>query len=127
MPIAARLFFGAIGRTEAAYFKMINEQGGVNGRKIKFISYDEPTPTKTVEHARKLVEGDEVFLLFNVVGTPGNSAIQKYVNQKKSRMCSFRAVIPDGMIPKLSLEHGVWPSFRSEPGSMRSNSEASRG
>jgi branched-chain amino acid transport system substrate-binding protein len=63
---------------------MINEQGGINGRMIKFISYDDAySPPKTVEQVRRLVESDEVLLLFNVVGTPGNAAIQKYVNQKK--------------------------------------------
>ena len=76
--------FGAIGATEAAYFKKINEEGGINGRKITFISYDDGyTPARTVEQARKLVEGDEVLFLFNPLGTPGNSAIQKYMNAKK--------------------------------------------
>src|SRR4030088_2564107 len=76
--------FAPIGKTEAAYFNMINEQGGINGRMIKFISYDDAySPPKTVEQVRRLVESDEVLLLFNVVGTPGNAAIQKYVNQKK--------------------------------------------
>ena len=76
--------FATIGKTEAAYFNMINEQGGINGRLIKFISYDDAySPPKTVEQVRRLVESDEVLLLFNVVGTPGNAAIQKYVNQKK--------------------------------------------
>jgi branched-chain amino acid transport system substrate-binding protein len=76
--------FAAIGKAEAAYFKMINEHGGINGRKINVISYDDGfSPPKTVEQVRKLAESDEVFLLFNVVGTAGNSAIQKYVNLKK--------------------------------------------
>src|SRR3977135_26117 len=76
--------YAAIGKTEAAYFKMINDQGGINGRKINFISYDDSfNPPKTVEQVRKLVESDEVYVLFNVVGTAGNSAIQKYVNLKK--------------------------------------------
>ena len=76
--------YAAIGKTEAAYFRMINEQGGINGRKIEFITYDDGfSPPKTVEQARKLIESDEVFALFNVVGTAGNSAIQKYVNSKK--------------------------------------------
>jgi branched-chain amino acid transport system substrate-binding protein len=75
--------YAAIGKTEAAYFKMINDQGGINGRKIDFISYDDGfSPPKTMEQARRLVESDEVFALFNVVGTAGNSAIQKYVNVK---------------------------------------------
>ena len=108
--------FAAIGKTEAAYFKMINERGGINGRKINFISYgDGFSPPKTVEQVRRLVESDEVFVLFNVVGTAGNLAIQKYVNLKK--------------IPHLFISSGAakfddpgkfpwsmtwWPGFRSE-------------
>jgi branched-chain amino acid transport system substrate-binding protein len=76
--------YATIGKTEAAYFKKINEEGGINGRKINFISYDDSySPPKTVEQARKLVESDEVLLIFNPLGTPGNSAIQKYMNAKK--------------------------------------------
>ena len=76
--------YGIIGRTEAAYFKKINAEGGINGRKINFISYDDAySPPKTVEQARKLVESDEVLLIFNPLGTPPNSAIQKYMNSKK--------------------------------------------
>jgi ABC-type branched-subunit amino acid transport system substrate-binding protein len=76
--------YGVIGRTEAAYFKMINDKGGINGRKINFISYDDAySPPKTVEQARKLVESDEVLLIFNSLGTPPNSAIHKYMNTKK--------------------------------------------
>ncbi|MDA9502065.1 ABC transporter substrate-binding protein [Bradyrhizobium sp. CCBAU 11357] len=76
--------YGIIGRTEAAYFKKINEEGGINGRKINFVSYDDAySPPKTVEQARKLVESDEVLLVFNSLGTPPNTAIQKYMNSKK--------------------------------------------
>ncbi|WP_426421085.1 ABC transporter substrate-binding protein [Bradyrhizobium genosp. A] len=76
--------YGVIGRTEAAYFKKINDEGGINGRKINYISYDDAySPPKTVEQARKLVESDEVLLIFNSLGTPPNSAIQKYMNSKK--------------------------------------------
>src|SRR5216684_2582399 len=76
--------YGIIGKTEDAYFKMINEQGGVNGRKINFVSYDDGySPPKAVEQARKLVESDEVLFLFGPLGTPSNSAIQKYLNSKK--------------------------------------------
>ncbi|ABD06446.1 leucine/isoleucine/valine-binding protein precursor [Rhodopseudomonas palustris HaA2] len=76
--------YGVIGRTEAAYFKMINDKGGINGRKINFITYDDAySPPKTVEQARKLVESDEVLLIFNSLGTPPNSAIHKYMNSKK--------------------------------------------
>jgi ABC-type branched-subunit amino acid transport system substrate-binding protein len=76
--------YGVIGKTEAAYFKMINNAGGINGRKINFISYDDGySPPKTVEQARKLLESDEVLFVFNSLGTPPNSAIQKYMNSKK--------------------------------------------
>jgi branched-chain amino acid transport system substrate-binding protein len=76
--------YATIGKTEAAYFKKINEEGGINGRKINFISYDDGySPPKAVEQARKLIESDEVLLIFNPLGTPGNSAIQKYMNSKK--------------------------------------------
>jgi len=76
--------YGVIGKTEAAYFKKINDAGGINGRKINFISYDDAySPPKAVEQARKLVESDEVLLVFNSLGTPSNSAIQKYMNSKK--------------------------------------------
>jgi branched-chain amino acid transport system substrate-binding protein len=76
--------YGVIGKIEEAYFKMINEQGGVNGRKINFVSYDDGySPPKAVEQARKLVESDEVLFLFGPLGTPSNSAIQKYLNSKK--------------------------------------------
>jgi len=76
--------YGIIGKTEEAYFKMINENGGIKGRKIKFISYDDAySPPKAVEQVRKLVESDEVLLVFNALGTPSNTAIQKYLNSKK--------------------------------------------
>jgi branched-chain amino acid transport system substrate-binding protein len=76
--------YGVIGKTEEAYFKKVNAEGGINGRKINFISYDDAySPPKTVEQARKLVESDEVLLVFNPLGTPPNSAIQKYLNSKK--------------------------------------------
>jgi ABC-type branched-subunit amino acid transport system substrate-binding protein len=76
--------YGTIGKAIGAYFKMINEQGGINGRKITYISYDDQySPPKTVEMVRRLVEQDQVALLFQTLGTPTNSAIHKYVNQKK--------------------------------------------
>jgi branched-chain amino acid transport system substrate-binding protein len=75
---------GVIGRLEAAYFRKINDDGGINGRKIDFVSYDDGySPPKTVEQARKLVESDEVLFVFNPAGTPTNAAIQKYMNSKK--------------------------------------------
>jgi branched-chain amino acid transport system substrate-binding protein len=76
--------YGVIGKTEQAYFNKINAEGGINGRKINFISYDDAySPPKTVEQARKLVESDEVLFIFNPLGTPSNSAIHKYMNSKK--------------------------------------------
>jgi branched-chain amino acid transport system substrate-binding protein len=76
--------YGVIGKTEEAYFKKINAEGGINGRKINFVSYDDAySPPKTVEQARKLVESDEVLFIFNSLGTPPNTAIQKYMNSKK--------------------------------------------
>src|ERR1700726_302549 len=76
--------YATIGKTEDAYFKKINSEGGINGRKITFISYDDGyNPAKTVEQARKLVEGDEVLLIFNSLGTANNTAIQKYMNARK--------------------------------------------
>jgi len=76
--------YGTFGRSEAAYFAMINEQGGINGRKINFISRDDGySPPKTVEQVRKLVEEDKVLLLFSTLGTPPNTAIQGYLNDNK--------------------------------------------
>ncbi|WP_298380284.1 ABC transporter substrate-binding protein [uncultured Bradyrhizobium sp.] len=76
--------YGVIGRTEAAYFKMINQSGGIHGRKITFISYDDNySPAKTVEQARKLVEDDEVLLVFGSIGTATNASIRKYMNEKQ--------------------------------------------
>jgi branched-chain amino acid transport system substrate-binding protein len=76
--------YGTIGKSIAAYFKMVNEQGGINGRKVNFVSYDDSySPPKTVEMARKLVEQDQVLFLFQTLGTPSNTAIHKYMNMKK--------------------------------------------
>jgi branched-chain amino acid transport system substrate-binding protein len=76
--------YATIGKAQAAYIKMVNEQGGVNGRKINYIQYDDAySPPKTVEQVRKLVESDEVLLTFQLIGTPSNAAVQKYLNQKK--------------------------------------------
>src|SRR3954471_9263334 len=76
--------YGAIGRSIAAYLKMVNDQGGVNKRKITWVSYDDGySPPKTVEMARKLVEQDEVLFLYQTLGTPSNTAIHKYMNMKK--------------------------------------------
>jgi branched-chain amino acid transport system substrate-binding protein len=76
--------YGIIGKTEAAYFAMINQQGGINGRKINFISRDDGySPPKTVEQVRQLVEQDEVLFLFGTLGTPTNTAIHSYLNDNK--------------------------------------------
>jgi branched-chain amino acid transport system substrate-binding protein len=76
--------YASIGKTEAAYFKMINDQGGINGRKINLIQYDDAySPPKAVEQVRKLVESDEVLLTFQIIGTPSNAAVQKYLNSRK--------------------------------------------
>jgi branched-chain amino acid transport system substrate-binding protein len=76
--------YGAIGKAEVAYFNMINEQGGINGRRINFITRDDGySPPKTVELVRKMVEDDQVLALFNTLGTPPNTAIQAYANENK--------------------------------------------
>ena len=116
--------YGIIGKTEDAYFRMINDQGGVNGRKINFISYDDGySPPKTVEQVRKLIESDEVFLVFNALGTPTQTAVQKYQNGKKVRSCSSPPAPASGTIRRIF--HGPWAISRataSKPGFSRSTS-----
>mgnify|MGYP000031640405 CR=1 FL=1 len=108
--------YGIIGKTMTAYFKMINDTGGINGRKINFISYDDAySPPKTVEQVRRLVESDEVFLVFAPLGTPSNAAIQKYMNQKKVP----QLFVATGASRWGDPEHFPWtiglqPSYRSE-------------
>jgi ABC-type branched-subunit amino acid transport system substrate-binding protein len=76
--------YATVGKAQAAYMKMINDQGGVNGRRINLIQYDDAySPPKTVEQVRKLVDGDEVLLTFQIIGTAPNAAVQKYLNAKK--------------------------------------------
>jgi ABC-type branched-subunit amino acid transport system substrate-binding protein len=108
--------YGVIGRTEAAYFKMINDAGGINGRKINFISYDDAySPPKTVEQARKLVESDEVLFIFNSLGTPTNSAIQKYMNSKKVPQLFVATGATKWNDPKnFPWTMGYQPSYQSE-------------
>ena len=99
--------YGTTGRTEAAYFRKINAEGGINGRKINFISYDDAySPPKAVEQARKLVESDEVLLIFSSAGTPSNTAIQKYMNAKR--------------VPQLFVQSGAtkWNDPQNFPWSM---------
>src|SRR6201747_1677004 len=76
--------YATLGKTQAAYMNMINDQGGINGRKVNLIQYDDAyAPPKAVEQIRKLVESDEVLLTFQIIGTPVNAAVQKYLNAKK--------------------------------------------
>jgi branched-chain amino acid transport system substrate-binding protein len=108
--------YGVIGKTEAAYIKKINDAGGINGRKINFISYDDAySPPKAVEQARKLVESDEVLLIFNSLGTPSNSAIQKYMNSKKVPQLFVATGATKWNDPKeFPWTMGWQPSYQSE-------------
>jgi branched-chain amino acid transport system substrate-binding protein len=108
--------YGVIGKTEEAYFKKINAEGGINGRKINFISYDDGySPPKTVEQARKLVESDEVLLIFDSLGTPPNSAIQKYMNAKKVPQLFVATGATKWNDPKnFPWTMGWQPSYQSE-------------
>jgi len=108
--------YGVIGKTEQAYFNKINAEGGINGRKINFVSYDDGyTPPKAVEQARKLVEGDEVLLVFNPLGTPSNSAIQKYLNAKKVPQLFVASGATKWNDPKdFPWTMGWQPSYQSE-------------
>jgi len=108
--------YGVIGKTEAAYFNKINAEGGINGRKIDFISYDDAySPPKAVEQARKLVESDEVLLIFNPLGTPSNSAIHKYMNAKKVPQLFVATGATKWNDPKdFPWTMGWQPSYQSE-------------
>jgi ABC-type branched-subunit amino acid transport system substrate-binding protein len=108
--------YGVIGKTEQAYFNMINAAGGINGRKINFISYDDAySPPKAVEQARKLVESDEVLFIFNSLGTPSNSAIQKYMNSKKVPQLFVATGATKWNDPKnFPWTMGWQPSYQSE-------------
>jgi branched-chain amino acid transport system substrate-binding protein len=108
--------YGVIGKTEAAYFKMINEAGGIKGRKINFVSYDDGySPPKAVEQARKLVESDEVLVVFNPLGTPSNTAIQKYLNAKKVPQLFVATGATKWNDPKdFPWTMGWQPSYQSE-------------
>jgi branched-chain amino acid transport system substrate-binding protein len=99
--------YGVIGKADAAYFKMINDQGGINGRKVNFISLDDGyIPARTVEQVRKLVEEEEVALVFDALGTPNNIAIHKYMNAKK--------------VPQLFVSTGadIWGDYKDYPWTM---------
>lgn len=95
--------YALIGRTETAFFNKINAEGGINGRKIRFISYDDAfSPPKTVEQARKLVESDEVLFIFQSLGTPTNNAIRQYMNAKK---------VPQLFVATGATQFGDWKNF----------------
>ena len=113
--------YGVIGKTEEAYFKKINAEGGINGRKINFISYDDAySPPKTVEQARKLVESDEVLLVFNPLGTPPNTAIQKYLNSKKVPQLFVATGATKWNDPKnFPWTMGWQPNYQSEAADLR--------
>jgi branched-chain amino acid transport system substrate-binding protein len=108
--------YGVIGKTHTAFWNVVNEQGGIAGRKINFISLDDGySPPKTVEQVRRLVEQDEVAFLFNTLGTPSNTAIQRYVNQKKVP----HLFLATGADKWGDYEHYPWtmgyqPSYRTE-------------
>src|SRR5258705_709008 len=108
--------YGVIGKTEEAYFKKINAEGGINGRKINFVTYDDGySPPKAVEQARKLVESDEVLLVFNSLGTASNSAIQKYLNTKKVPQLFVATGATKWNDPKdFPWTMGWQPSYQSE-------------
>ncbi|BAM86605.1 branched-chain amino acid ABC transporter substrate-binding protein [Bradyrhizobium oligotrophicum S58] len=108
--------YGIIGKTEEAYFKMINDQGGINGRRINFISYDDGySPPKTVEQVRKLIESDEVFLVFNALGTPTQTAVQKYHNAKRVPQLFLATGASKWNDPKeFPWTMGFQPSYRVE-------------
>jgi branched-chain amino acid transport system substrate-binding protein len=108
--------YGVIGKTEEAYFNKINAEGGINGRKVKFVSYDDGySPPKAVEQARKLVESDEVLVVFDPLGTPSNSAIQKYLNAKKVPQIFVATGATKWNDPKdFPWTMGWQPSYQSE-------------
>ncbi|MEH2520565.1 branched-chain amino acid transport system substrate-binding protein [Bradyrhizobium sp. AZCC 1610] len=108
--------YGVIGKTAEAYFRKVNAEGGINGRKVNFISYDDAySPPKTVEQARKLVESDEVLLIFNPLGTPPNTAIQKYMNTKKVPQLFVATGATKWNDPKESPWTMGWqPNYQSE-------------
>jgi branched-chain amino acid transport system substrate-binding protein len=108
--------YGVIGKTQEAYFNKINAEGGINGRKIKFISYDDGySPPKAVEQVRRLVESEEVLVVFNPLGTPSNTAIQKYLNSKKVPQLFVATGATKWNDPKnFPWTMGWQPSYQSE-------------
>jgi branched-chain amino acid transport system substrate-binding protein len=108
--------YGLIGRAESAYFKKINEEGGINGRMVKYLSYDDAySPPKTLEQVRKLVESDEVLAIVGLLGSPTNAAVQKYLNQKKIPQLFAGTGAGRFNDPKnFPWTMGWMPSYRSE-------------
>ena len=112
-PLAA---FGAIGRAEAAYFDMVNDNGGINGRKVKFISYDDSSnPATAVEQTQKLVETDKVLLMFGSFGTPSNLATRRYLNERKTPQLFVASGDNEWANPTaFPWSMGWQPTFRAE-------------
>jgi branched-chain amino acid transport system substrate-binding protein len=111
--------YGVIGQTESAYFKMINEEhGGINGRKVSFITYDDSySPPASVEQARRLVEGDKVLLIFNSLGTAPNAAIQPYLNKAKVPQLFVATGATRWNAPKqFPWTMGFQPNYQTEAG-----------
>ena len=108
--------YGTIGKCIKAYFDKVNAEGGINGRRINWISYDDGyNPARTVEMARKLVEQDEVLFVFNVLGTPTNSAIHRYMNQKKvPQLFNATGATKWGDPKACPWTMGFQPSYQSE-------------
>ena len=117
MPYTGELAaFATIGKSEAAYFDMINDQGGINGRKVKFISYDDGAdPVRTREQTKKLVETDNVLLMFGSFGTPENLAVRSYLNERKVPQLFLASGDEEWSRPKsFPWTMGFPPTFRSE-------------
>jgi len=117
MPYSGSLkVFGAIGKAEAAYFEMINERGGINGRKVRFISYDDKSdPASALSLTRDLVEQDKVALMFGSFGTPGNFAVRKYLNDRQIPQLFVASGDDHLSDPSLFPWTMGWqPSFREE-------------
>ena len=102
--------FATIGRTQGAYYRMVNEQGGVGGRKITFISLDDGySPPKTVEQTRRLVEEEGVLGIFGSLGTPTNAAVQRYLNERKVPHCSCSPALRGSATRNIS--RGRWAAI----------------
>ena len=117
MPYSGNLeVFGAIGKAEAAYFEMINERGGISGRKVRFISYDDKSnPVTALELTRRLIEEDDVLLMFGSFGTPGNFAVRSYLNERQIPQLFIASGDDHLSDPSLFPWTMGWqPSFREE-------------